>query len=400
MSRITAVVLFSWIVTLSAFAAEPCVSEAPDALEALSLLVGDKGDAPEPGTDWKEVFIKQDGTVTTRAGERAEFARAGRIVAEMQQRLARLNGNRAARAFHAEDLWMGEIEFSVFPASDIPAFARQGLFAHGGQTFKGRGRFSNSGSAPTPDKDFQARGFAFEVDYDGKTQTFLANTPKTLPGATGWDFMALAQAATDAALGKGPIELAPALLKYNRETFPARPVSLNIARATAKKKLMLARLAKAAAQQKLHPHRSLASLSYWSAAPIKVGPYAARYRYAPHSDNAPPIEPGDKEISDDYLGEEMRAQLERGDVKYTLVLEFFIDEDTTPLEDSTKDWDDGIQVPVGTITIKRGTPHDESLDAHRFSPWNYADGFRPLSNMMRIRQPVYEASADGRGAAR
>ena len=162
---------------------------------------------------------------------------------------------------------------------------------------------------------------------------------------------------------------------------------------------VIAVLAQSGVEQKLNPHKSLTNLRYWSAAPIKIGPYAARYRLIPSADNAAPIPPADvKDVADDYLGQEIRGQLAQGDVKYTLVLEMFVDDATTPIEDSTHDWDGGIQVTVGELTIKQGTANDPSLDGHRFSVWNHADGFRPLSNMNRLRKPVYDASAGGRGA--
>ena len=88
-------------------------------------------------------------------------------------------------------------------------------------------------------------------------------------------------------------------------------------------------------------------------------------------------------------------------------MQFFVDENRTPIEDGSVDWpvDVAPYVRVGKLTIaqqdttsERGKRLTEHVDRLSFDPWHALEDHRPLGNMMRARKPTYHTSATGRSA--
>ena len=153
------------------------------------------------------------------------------------------------------------------------------------------------------------------------------------------------------------------------------------------------------------PVPSLATSRYYSALPIKFGPYAVHYSLDP---TARADANAQKGKSPDYLGEELAARLEAGPVTYDFRVQFFVDEARTPIEDASREWleSDAPFITVARLTLPQQDPTSprgkrlaEHLEKLSFDPWHATEDFRPLGNMMRARNHAYRLSTQERGAA-
>lgn len=150
------------------------------------------------------------------------------------------------------------------------------------------------------------------------------------------------------------------------------------------------------------PTSSLATIPFYSALPIRVGPYAARFAFSPRqtSDTPPAADRGP-----DYLAEDLRGRLNAQPLAYDMRLQFFEDEATTPIEDSSIDWNSPY-VDVARLTIDaqdtasaEGKAIAEKVEAMSFDPWHALADHTPLGGMMRARKVAYFASTQARGAS-
>lgn len=102
------------------------------------------------------------------------------------------------------------------------------------------------------------------------------------------------------------------------------------------------------------------------------------------------------------------ADLRQQSRSFELCAQLFVDEAQTPIEDSSRIWDEGVAPPVviGTVTIPRqelDSPEAEELATRvetleAFSPI-VTPGLRPLGRMNRARILAYARSADHRRAS-
>jgi hypothetical protein len=94
------------------------------------------------------------------------------------------------------------------------------------------------------------------------------------------------------------------------------------------------------------------------------------------------------------------SRLERGPLRYDLQVQFFTDEERTPIEDASVNW----QAPyltVARLSIPRQQPDQafaDEVEAARFDPWNALVEHRPLGEVMRARKVAYFASQQHRSA--
>jgi len=146
--------------------------------------------------------------------------------------------------------------------------------------------------------------------------------------------------------------------------------------------------------------RSAWDKTYFSAAPIAFGPYAARYAAFPVGEGGG----GAAGTAPDYLAEGLRERVRTAPLEYELRAQFFTG-DETPIEDSTRAWSAPF-VPLARLVIdaqdassaagKRLHDHVERLS---FDPWHALEAHRPLGVVMRARKHAYYASTQQRGAA-
>ena len=144
------------------------------------------------------------------------------------------------------------------------------------------------------------------------------------------------------------------------------------------------------------PVESLATETYWSRAPLRIGEVVVKYLLSPVIQKVEPNE------SEKNLGEELKRRLEQSEVRFNFQVQRYVEEDVTPLEDAREAW----KSPPETIaelvipqqTLVWDTEFFESLE---FNPWHLnTDAFEPLGSMNRARKGVYPAGVDARKGMR
>jgi Animal haem peroxidase/Catalase len=146
---------------------------------------------------------------------------------------------------------------------------------------------------------------------------------------------------------------------------------------------------------------SVATQRYWSRGAMRWGPtLAVRYLLRP----APGTTAAPRPPQDDpnYLSTEAARRLARGDIRFELCVQRYVDEDSTPIEDTAVAWSERVSPaePVAVLTLARGDlstaealAQAQLIDAMAFNPWNTTDEFRPLGNLNRARKAAYDASS-------
>jgi hypothetical protein len=133
-------------------------------------------------------------------------------------------------------------------------------------------------------------------------------------------------------------------------------------------------------------------IRYWSQTPYRLGPLAVKYSARPLSPAAAPA----SRSHPDYLRETMAAQLATTAAAFELLVQRFVDEQRTPLEDPTVDWDERLAPlePVARIDIRAQTVNDpvklalaENLS---FTPWHCLPEHAPLGGINRVRRAAYD----------
>ena len=323
-------------------------------------------------TEWREA---------PAADEAQRFAGYGQQFSELQTRKSKKFGT--GRALHRKQLSAAQGELEVL--SDLPAFARHGLFAEPG-TFEVRVRLSNGGMDRAPDRTPDIRGFAFKVlgvkgdsalnNGPAKSQDFTLINQEVFGFASSEEFVAFVLAA---AKGNGAL-LKHLIRRYGLLGGPAR----------------LLKLVKTVAK----PFGGFATEALYSAAPIACGPYSVRLRLLPSAANGAAT-PG---ASADW-GADFAARLARQPLQWDLQLQPFVSESRTPIEDASVNWSSPyttvarLKLPLQDSASRRGLALLAQVEAEVFDPWQALAAHRPLGDVQRARKVVYFESQKGRHAA-
>lgn len=328
-----------------------------------------------PATDWREI-ISDD--------ESERFERHAEALRDMAKRHA---GSRAPdRALHAKGNVGVRGELTVM--ADLPEHARFGLFATPA-TYPAYVRFSNGAGARQADHKPDVRGVAVKVVgapgakiipglEDKKTQDFLMIRSPATPFRDADEFVGFVLAASS-----------PARL-------PGFALRLGLGRTVS-----IIRQIQKSFGESLH---TLASTRFYSALPVKLGPYAIHYGIFP---SARP-EPLPARFDANHLGDELAAHLQRAAVTYDLRVQFYVDDKRTPIEDASVEWSEEVApfLTVARLTLSkqdvsspRGRAIAERIEGYSFDPWHATEDMRPLGNMMRARNHAYRLSTQQRGAA-
>ena len=324
----------------------------------------------EPSIHWQE---------TVAPDEEARFTAYADGFKRLQEKNSAKYGK--GRALHRKQV-LG-LPATLDIPEELPLQARFGLFARPGR-YTAWVRLSNGGAETLSDRRPDVRGFAFKVHgvsgagaLGGQTQSqdfALINLPAfAFPSSE--EFVGLVLA-----IGEGPL----GAIRYLRGRY-------GVLGALA----LVRRMAKAFGK----PFRGFEAENFYSAAPVACGPYAARVRLVPVLPSA-----GSPKSSD--FGAALRQRLEKGSVPYDLQLQFFVDEERTPIEDASVDWDETVSpyVTVGRLTLTAARDWSgiadrlsREIEAAIFDPWCALAEHRPLGDVMRARKVVYFASQQARG---
>lgn len=330
----------------------------------------------KPVTNWKEDVAE---------GEEAAFEAYAERLRAMQRKLA--GDSAPMRALHAKGNVGVAAMFTVLP--DLPEHARVGLFAIP-STFKAYVRFSNGSGKRQHDRAGDVRGVAIKVlgvpgkkvipgMEDATTQDFLMIRSRAMPFRSVHEFVEVVTAAAGS-----PLVALPKILW-----------SLGLSRGFG----LLGELSRGLSV----PMTSLATTTYYSPAPIRVGEYAARFQLTPHAKSEGPLPKG----TADYLGDDLRARLMKDEVTYDFQLQFYVDPERTPIENPTRAWNDEDSKPLTVARLrlgkleaddKRAARVSELIEEYSFDPWHALVAHTPVGELMRARNPAYRLTTQERKA--
>lgn len=303
--------------------------------------------------------------------EEAHFARVARVIDELQKRRSAKYGT--GRGLHRKQLLAATGTLDVLDG--LPDHARHGLFAKPGR-HRVLVRLSNGGPEIQSDKLPDIRGFAlkvFDVSGDGALggtadhQDFLMINQDRLPTRDTREFTDFLEAAT------------PGPLSGILHLFTAHGPFGGFARL----RDLFASLGK--------KFDGFAAERFNTVAPLCCGPYAVRVRLKP-AGNPPPT------ARSKGIVEDMRERLAVGPVLYDLELQFFVDEQITPIEDASVSWPDA-ETPIVTVarlTLGLDDSAAAVADREKFDPWGGLAAHRPLGEVMRARKVAYLVSQKAR----
>ncbi len=230
---------------------------------------------------------------------------------------------------------------------------------------------------------YHLRGFALRVNVsDGKCHDLLMTNAPVAPARDGRQFVAFMSAMS----GPKLLILPRLLVKVGLfETIRIRRL-LNDSRISAPQV------------------NSLALENYWSGGAIRWGDAnAVRYMLWPREGVSACAEKAHH--GPYYLHDEMASRLRKEDVVYDFLVQPFIDEERTPIEDGAVEWPEKVSapIPLATLTIPQqdidsagGRIAERLVEHMAFNPWHTTDEFRPLGNLNRARKAVYGASSSHR----
>jgi hypothetical protein len=271
---------------------------------------------------------------------------------------------------------------------DLPEWARVGIF-ESPKTFRAYVRFSNGSGLSKSDRAPDVRGVAVKLVgvpgkkiieglADAQTQDFLGILTPWIAFRTPSEFVGVVLAASGS-----PLLLLPRIFgALGWRTFGTLP------------KLQAALKTKV---------ESLSKSTFYSALPIRWGKTAAKYSFVPTS--IPDPEKAVDGSTPNRLRKDLAARLARGPIEIDFRAQPFESEETTPIEDPTREWTTP-WTTVGKLVIakqdlssERGKKIDAFVESLSFDPWHATADFRPLGAMMRARGVAYRESVIARGAA-
>jgi hypothetical protein len=278
-------------------------------------------------------------------------------------------------------------EFQVLP--DLPEHARFGVFTEP-RVFPAVVRFSTGDSCNRSDKRHQPRGIAIKLV--GVPGPKLLEDQKEIVTQ---DFLATSHSVTSTVRDvRQFIAFIESDIEAKRITpFLARKVGIwETAR-------ILIALVGSVVFSKV---RSVATEHYSSPAPIKFGPYAVKSTVQPAKGTKPAMK---RRLTDDFLREELADRLRHGDLMFEFLVQFYVNERFTPIEDSSIPWKPEyapfvtvarLRIPKCDLTDPRANALSEAIDRLSFNPWHTTEDHRPLGTVMRARKVAYQVSSDFR----
>jgi hypothetical protein len=317
------------------------------------------------------------------ADETARFLGYAQELSAVQAARAARGGG-VSRALHVKQHVgvVGELRVTV---SALAPAGAAGVFANSGHTYPLYARFSNGASRPQRDKLPDVRGFSLKLVgvpgrkiipglEEAQTQDFLFIDQAAIPFRDPDEFMIFQRAAKD-----GPLKLLPRMLG-----------GFGLKRTLG----VFKHLAKSA------PVSSFATHEFHTAAPISFGETAAKLSLIPL---APPAAAETKGA--DMLRGDLVARLRSGPLHWSVVAQLFVDDVSTPIEDTSVTWV-GPSLQLGVLTVHkqdvttaRGQEIDALVERLSFDPWHAVEAHRPLGAIMRARGVAYRESVIRRRAA-
>jgi hypothetical protein len=328
---------------------------------------------PSPSTAWREIV---------EADEQTLFEGFAREIVARQKEVA--NGGKTLRGFHAK-LHAGlTAEFQIL--ADLPEHARYGVFSSP-RTFPALVRFSNGEPSPHWDIHKEPRGIAIKlIGVEGR---------KLLPGHQDdvtQDFLATSHSVTSAV--RDVRQFMAFIRAFGSGISRVNPLKFREAVGGPEMRRILKALMFTVVFSKV---RSMATETFLSTAPIKLGPYAVKFTVRPAAKTEPPRRRW--LLTRDFLRDELAERLRKADLKLDFLVQFYVDDSRTPIEDTSVAWDTPLlqvaklRIPRCDLDDPRAQKLSEDVNKLAFSPWHATEDHRPLGNVMRARRAVYGASS-------
>ena len=322
-----------------------------------------------PSPHWQEQVMPD---------EEERFARYAQGFVELQQKNAKKYGT--GRALHRKQILALHGTFEV--KDNLPSHARYGLFAKPG-VYKSWIRLSNGGAERVSDRRPDVRGFAFKVlGVEGEGALGMPTDSQ--------DFALINQPAFAFAKSEEFVSLVLALAKGTKSMLGYVLKRYGIIGAFKLLKKMAGAFGR--------PFKGFAVETFYSAAPIACGIYAARVRLVARQND---VGPQGENLSTDVI-----LRLAVAPLRYDVQLQFFVDEQQTPIEDASVDWPEAVApyvsvatltLPVQQVSTQDGRELARHIEAAVFDPWCALAEHRPLGEVMRARRVVYYHSQLERG---
>jgi hypothetical protein len=329
-------------------------------------------------SQWKETMAGG-----SPEAERAEFDALARDMMLVQLKNAKTASAHGVphpvdRAFHVKStLATGQAELTFL---ELPDDLRHG-FAQPGRTYPAIVRFSNAAGTGQSDAAPDLRGVALRVRVSPEESHDLLMTNFPVSHARdAREFVEFAKATAGGRLAQalGVLRLIalfglPETVRMLRNVLTARRQTVS----------------------------SVATQTYWSRGAVRWGPtLAVRYLLRPAPGTVPAPPPPDDDP--DYLATEAAARLARGDIRFELCVQRYVDEKLTPIENAAVEWTEQaspaepvavLTLPSGSLSTASALAQAQVIEKMAFNPWNTTDEFRPLGNLNRARKAVYDASS-------
>lgn len=321
---------------------------------------------PRAGLGWVERFLGGS------AASEAEFIeQAVQDIHVVQKRNKKKGGAKGYdRAFHAK-IHAGLVNCELVVADNIPV-ELEGGFLRAGARYPARVRLSNASGTIQPDTGKDLRGLAAEVDTADGVQHFLGTNGSASHARNARQFIEFAKA-----MSGSKLLILPRLI-WNigiRETV---------------------RMFKTVIGQTKRKVESLATESYFSRSAYAFGPRAVRFQFTPAA--GAHAAKGIDRTRPDFLREDIVELLKHGTVVFDLQVQLFTDEEHTPIEDGSVEWDSPLitiaQLVLHQQDLSTGLAQEaqDTVQSIEFNPWKTTAQVRPLGSLNRARKPVYWAS--------
>ena len=287
------------------------------------------------------------------------------------------------RAQHAKTLaGIKNAEFRI--SSGIPGDLRV-AFLKPGAVYPAIVRFSNAGGFIKPDdSEEDLRGVAIKIKpTEGAEHDFLMTNAEEHHAKDAFEAMSTSVAfSTEGALQQ--------MLDAEPKAIHAIHGFIELARRVGP--IDATRIILTLKHQMKIPVESLATETYWSRAPLRIGEVVVKYLLSPVIQKVPPRE------SANNLGEELKGRLEQSEVRFNFQVQRYVNDDVTPLEDAREAWKSTPETIAELVIPQQTLVEDkEFFENLEFNPWHLnTDAFEPLGSMNRARKRVYPSGVDAR----
>ena len=318
--------------------------------------------------------------------EEKEKELIGRMAREVREVVASLSDKETGARFRAQHAKMlagiKTAEFRI--SSGIPNDLRV-AFLQPGAVYPAIVRFSNAGGfIRMDDSEADLRGVGIRINPPGGAEhDFLMTNAEEHHAKDALEAMSTSVAfSTEGALRQ--------MLDADNQAIKALDGFIELAKRVGP--IDAAHIVLTLKRQMKIPVESLATETYWSRAPLRIGEVVVKYLLSPVTQKVEPKE------SEKNLGEELKRRLEQSEVRFNFQVQRYVNEDDTPLENAREAWKSQPE-KIAELIIPQQTFVDDTtfFESLQFNPWHINSGdFEPLGSMNRARKVVYPAGVDAR----